>query len=489
MRNRSEQVPNRYGTIKVMEQSNKERIQIMYQIDYSQPVHVHFCGIGGISMSGLAFVLLGRGFTVTGSDSRQSDLTRQLEQKGAVISYPQSAQNITKDIDVMVCTAAIHPDNPEYAAAISMGIPILTRAQLLGQIMDHYTESVAVSGTHGKTTVTSMLSCILLSADVDPTISVGGILKEIGGNIRVGHSSHFITEACEYTNSFLSLKPKYGLILNIDADHLDFFKDLEDIRRSFHRFAQNILPGGVLIMNSGIPHPEEITDGINAKVITYGEDIADYVPFDVSYDDTGSGTFHVRHDGRDLGAFTLHVPGAHNVSNAVCAIAAADQMGISMEDCRKGLDAFHGADRRFQVKGKLKNGATVIDDYAHHPTEIRATLEAARNYPHKKIWCVFQPHTYTRTKALMDEFAGALCQADEVVLAPIYAARETDTLGISSDTLRQQIAGLGTSARYFPDFDQIEAFLLSHVREGDLIITTGAGDIVRVGEALLEKER
>ena len=457
----------------------------MYQIDYRNPVHVHFCGIGGISMSGLASVLLGRGFTVTGSDSKLSELTDLLEKQGAKIFSPQCAENITPDIDVMVCTAAIHPDNPEYAAALSSGIPILTRAQLLGQIMDHYEDSVAISGTHGKTTVTSMISCILLSADLDPTISVGGILKEIGGNIRVGRSGHFVTEACEYTNSFLSLKPKIGIILNIDADHLDFFKDLDDIRHSFHRFAQNIRPGGTLILNAAIPHPEEITEDIRANVITYGRKDADYYASDITFDEFGAGSFHVFRRGEDLGTFMLHVPGKHNVSNAVCAIAAADRMGISMEHCRRGLDEFHGADRRFQIKGKLKSGATVIDDYAHHPTEIRATLEAAGNYPHKKIWCVFQPHTYTRTKALMNGFADALSIADEVVLAPIYAARETDNLGISSDTLRQNIANRGTDAWYFPTFERIEEFLLPRASEGDLIITIGAGDIVRVGEELL----
>ena len=460
----------------------------MYQIDYKNPVHVYFCGIGGISMSGLALVLLGRNFTVSGSDSKLSELTSLLEEHGAKVFCPQSAENITDDIDVMVCTAAIHPDNPEYAAALSAGIPILTRAQLLGQIMEHYENSVAVSGTHGKTTVTSMLSCILLSADMDPTISVGGILKEIGGNIRVGRSENFITEACEYTNSFLSLKPKVGIILNIDADHLDFFKDLDDIRRSFHRFAQNIREGGTLILNGNIAHPEEITEGISAEVVTYGAGGADYTASDITYNEFGAGSFHVRRRGEDLGSFSLHVPGKHNVSNAVCAIAAADRMGISMEDCRKGLDAFHGADRRFQIKGKLKSGATVIDDYAHHPTEIRATLEAAGNYPHKKIWCVFQPHTYTRTKALMNGFADALCMADEVVLAPIYAARETDNLGISSDTLRQNIANRGTDAWYFPSFERIEDFLLTRAGEGDLVITVGAGDVVRVGEELLAKD-
>ena len=460
----------------------------MYQIDFNKPVHVYFCGIGGISMSGLAAVLLKEGFTVTGSDAKQSPLTDLLTEQGARISCPQKAENIPADADVMVYTAAIHHDNPEYTRAVELGIPMLTRAQLLGQVMANYNNSVAVAGTHGKTTTTSMLSCILLEAGKDPTISVGGILKEIGGNIRVGNSENFIAEACEYTNSFLSLKPRYGLILNIDADHLDFFKDLDDIRNSFHRFAKNVRSDGTLIINGNIPRLNEITDGIDASVITYGTPESDYWPAEISYDEFGIGTFSVMRRGRDLGRFKLRVPGEHNISNAVCAIAAADLMGASMDECRRGLLEFRGADRRFQIKGKLKCGATVIDDYAHHPTEIRATLKAARNYPHNRIWCVFQPHTYTRTKALMSGFADALSLADEVVLAPIYAARETDNLGISSDTLRQNIANLGTDAYYLPSFAQIEDFLRKRVTEGDLLITMGAGDVVTVGEELLASE-
>ncbi len=459
----------------------------MYQIDYEHPVHVHFCGIGGISMSGLASVLMKEGFTVSGSDSRKSGLTALLSGKGAVISFPQKKENITDDIDVFVYSAAIHPDNPEFQEASSRQIPMLTRAQLLGEIMENYSNSVAVAGTHGKTTTTSMLSCILLQADLDPTISVGGILQEIGGNIRLGSSSNFITEACEYTNSFLSLYPKIGLVLNVDADHLDFFKDLDDIRHSFHLFAKNIRKDGTLIISAQVPRLDEITKGIDADVVTFGEEGADYYPSGITFDRFGLGSFTVYHKDQELGRFSLRVPGIHNIWNAVCAIAAADLMGVSMEDCKEGLLAFHGADRRFQIRGTLACGATVIDDYAHHPTEIRATLEAAANYPHKKVWCVFQPHTYTRTKALLPDFAKALTLADEVVLAPIYAARETDDLGISSDTLRGLIEELGTKAHYFLTFEEIENFLASHVAGGDLLITMGAGDVVKVGEEMLSK--
>lgn len=460
----------------------------MYKIDFTHPCHIHFIGIGGISMSGLAAVLNKEGFKVTGSDSRKSKLTEQLEQRGVRIEYPQKADNIHPDFDVVVYTAAIHPDNPEFSEAVRQKKPMLTRAQLLGQIMDNYKNSIAISGTHGKTTTTSMLSCIQLQAGLDPTISVGGILKEIDGNIRLGDSDNFITEACEYTNSFLSLYPKIGLILNIDADHLDFFKDLDDIRRSFHHFASNIRKDGCLVINGAIPRLSEITDGIGAKIVTYGTPDSDYYPADISYDEHGIGSFSVMHEGKKLGHFRLEIPGEHNILNATAAVAVSDLCGISMDDVREGLLSFGGADRRFQIKGQWK-GATVIDDYAHHPTEIKATLKAAGNYPHNKIWCIFQPHTYTRTKALMNDFAEALTMADTVVLADIYVAREKDNLGISSDTLRQNIANLGTDAYYFPSFAQIEDFLSENVAEGDLVITMGAGDIVKVGEDLLRQEK
>ncbi len=458
----------------------------MYQINFSRPVSVHFIGIGGISMSGLAAILLKEGFRVSGSDAKESDLTRWLENKGARITYGQSASNINSSQDVVVYTAAIHPDNPEFAAAREAGIPMLTRAQLLGEIMQNYDTPIAVSGTHGKTTTTSMLSHIMLAADMDPTISVGGILKAIHGNIRVGNSQNFITEACEYTNSFLSLAPKISLILNIDADHLDFFKDLEDIRHSFRQFAEKLPQDGVLIINGAIPNLEEITGGLRCRVITYGTAGDDYYPANITYNDLGFGSFDLMHGGVCLGHFDLMVPGEHNVSNAVAALAAADLLHVEYQAMYQGLCSFTGTDRRFERKGEV-NGVTIIDDYAHHPTEIRATLKAARHYPHNTLWCVFQPHTYTRTKALLDEFASALTLADKVILADIYAARETDTLGISSKTLQEKILALGGEAYYFPSFEEIETFLKEHCVHGDLLITMGAGDVVTVGEHLLSE--
>ncbi len=457
----------------------------MYEIDFNRPEHVHFIGIGGISMSGLAEILMEEGFKVSGSDSHQSELTEHLEAKGAQIFYGQKRSNIKEGIDVAVYTAAVHPDNPEFIAAKERQIPMLTRAELLGQIMRNYDHAVGISGTHGKTTTTSMVTEILLEADRDPTISVGGILSSIGGNIRVGGSNLFVTEACEYTNSFLSFFPTMEIILNVEEDHLDFFKDIQEIRQSFHRFAQILPPHGVLIINRDIHHFETIVDNLACKIVTCGKHRdSDYQAENIRYDEMARASFRLLVNGERVAEITLGVPGEHNVYNALAAIALCRELDVDMEDIRKGLKRFSGTNRRFEKKGEI-GGVTIIDDYAHHPREIEATLDTAKNYPHKKLWCVFQPHTYTRTKAFLDRFAEALSKADEVVLADIYAARETDNLGISSADIAERIEKLGTRAHYFQSFDEIETFLLEHCVHGDLLITMGAGDIVNVGEKLL----
>ena len=332
-----------------------------------------------------------------------------------------------------------------------------------------------------------MLTEILLAAEKNPTISVGGILHSIGGNIRVGGPELFVTEACEYTNSFLSFFPTMEIILNIEADHLDFFKDLDDIRHSFRLFAQKLDEKGLLIINRDIKNYEEICGGLPCKVVTFGHSAeSDYSAAEITYDAFARPAFTVMEQGKKAGTITLGVPGEHNVYNALAAIAAAKALAIPDEAIAEGLLHFTGTDRRFEKKGEL-NGITIIDDYAHHPQEITATLKAAKNYPHKKLWCVFQPHTYTRTKAFLDEFAEALSAADAVVLADIYAARETDTLGISSADIASRIEKLGSEVHYFPSFEEIEAFLLKNCSTGDLLITMGAGDIVKVGEKLLNK--
>ncbi len=363
----------------------------------------------------------------------------------------------------------------------------------MGQIMQNYKTPIAISGTHGKTTTTSMVSEVLLAADTDPTLSIGGMLKTIGGNIRVGGSDYFVAEACEYTNSFLSLSPKIGIILNIEEDHLDFFKDINDIRASFHRFAMLLPESGCLIINGEIPNFREITEGTVCRVITCSSSekcsdgtCADYYGYITDYDDFGHPSF-LLHDTNGMSdKFTLSVPGSHNVSNALAAIALADLLGIERAVTVKALHDFTGTDRRFEYKGCV-GGVTIIDDYAHHPSEITATLKAAANYPHKTLWCVFQPHTFTRTKAFMGDFAKALSLADKIVLADIYAARETDNLGISSRTLQHEIEALVHECYYFPSFEEIENFLMKNCINGDLLITMGAGDVLKIGENLLKK--
>ena len=458
----------------------------MYEIDFKKPQHVHFIGIGGISMSGLAEILLKENFTISGSDSKPSALTEHLINLGATVFYPQKAENVIDGIDVVVYTAAIHEDNPEFVEVKRQGLPMLTRAQLLGQLMRNYETPIAISGTHGKTTTTSMLSHILLAAEKDPTISVGGILKAIGGNIRVGDSGVFVTEACEYTNSFLDFFPQIAIILNVEEDHMDFFKDIHEIRSSFHRFAALIPEGGALIINKNIEEMQTITDELSCKVITYSEvQSADYSASNITFDDFGNASFDLIKYGEYAGRITLAVAGNHNVSNALSTIAVADQLEIPLDTIKKGLLSFTGTDRRFQYKGE-RNGVTIIDDYAHHPTEIKATLTSARNYPHKEIWCIFQPHTYTRTKAFFHEFAEALSLADHVILADIYAARETDTLGMSSEALAEEIKKLGTDAYYLESFEAIKNFALKKCIHGDVLITMGAGDVVNIGELLLK---
>ncbi len=457
----------------------------MYTIDFKKPVHIHFIGIGGISMSGLAEILLDRNFTISGSDMKASDITEHLISAGAHIEIGQKASNITDDIDLVVYTAAIHEDNPEFAAAKAGGLPMISRAELLGQIMKNYLRSIAVAGTHGKTTTTSMLTHILLQGDLDPTVSVGGMLDRIGGNIRIGQSDVFLTEACEYTNSFLSFYPLYSIILNVEEDHMDFFKDLDDIKHSFRIFASQTAPDGLIIINGDMPHTQEILSGLSRRFVTFGLDPSnDYSAEDIAFDDQGNGSYTLIVHGKRRAHVTLGVKGVHNIMNSMAAIACAADIGMPMEQILAGIASFGGTHRRFEYKGRLGN-VTVIDDYAHHPTEIKATLTAASDYPHDELWLVFQPHTYTRTLAFLPQFAEVLTLADHVVLADIYAAREPDNGLVSSMDLFRLLKDAGTDVYYFPSFEEIEDFLSDHVKGHDLLITMGAGDVVKIGEDML----
>lgn len=459
----------------------------MYTIDFNKKIHVYFCGIGGISMSGLAEILLDAGFTVSGSDRTASELTDRLSKNGITVYIGQTETNVTSDIDVFVYTAAISQDHAEYKKALELNIPMLTRAELLGQLMKNYKMPVAIAGTHGKTTVTSMLSDILLTAEKDPTLSIGGILKTIDSNIRIGHSDYFVTEACEYTNSYHSFFPMASVILNVEADHLDFFKDIDDIRASFNKFACLTPKEGVVVIGGDIPHKEDVLKNVEASIITFGKDSSSmYYPSDIRVDESGISHFIINSPNYSPMEFTLRVPGMHNILNAVAAVCMADFLNIERTDSIKALGLFGGAKRRFEYKGTL-NGVTIIDDYAHHPSEIEATLTSAKTLPHNKLWVAFQPHTYTRTIALFDDFAEKLSLADAVILAEIYAAREQNTTNLSSESLREKIASTGKECYFFSDFEQIKQFIKNNCEQNDMLITMGAGNIVNVGEELLSE--
>lgn len=457
----------------------------MYKINFKEPIHVHFIGIGGISMSGLAEILLNEHFKVSGSDSQETALTQHLVRKGATLYYGQVAENITDSIDLVVYTAAIKEDNPEFKEVITRGIPTLSRAQFLGQLMSNYKTPIAVSGTHGKTTTTSMVSHILLEGDLDPTISVGGILQSIGGNIRVGNSDTFITEACEYTNSFLNFAPMISIILNVEEDHMDYFKDIHEIRQSFHNFAKVLPSQGHLIVNGEIPELNEIINGLDCNILTYGlGDGYDYCARNVSYNDAGQTEFDFYKGQELISHINLSVAGEHNVSNALSAIAVGELLELPLDIIKTGILSFKGTDRRYEYKGTFDE-VTVIDDYAHHPTEIDATLNAIKHYPHKDLWVVFQPHTYTRTKAFFEEFAQSLSIIPHLILTDIYAAREYDDLGVSSEMLAHRIKELGCDVIHMSDFEQIEKHLKNNCNSGDLLITMGAGNVLEIGEKLL----
>ncbi len=448
--------------------------------------HVHLIGIGGISMSGLAEILKMKGFTVSGSDLKHTSITERLRQNDIKVYIGHSAENV-KDADLVVYTAAVKEDNPELIETKRQGIPTIDRASLLGQIMESYKYSVGIAGTHGKTTTTSMLSIILDKAGLDPTILVGGELDAIGGNVRIGRSPYFVTEACEYVGSFLKSRPYMAVILNIDMDHVDYFKDIEHVYETFLEYARLVPETGYLIGCNDDPRVKRIMGEVRCRTVSFGlEPGADWNAWDIGYDEMGCASFDMIRHGLSIGKCMLKIPGRHNILNALAAAAAASTIGVPDDTIVGSLLDFKGTHRRFEVKGRTEKGAVVIDDYAHHPTEIKATIKAALNYPHKQIWCVFQPHTYTRTKKLFNEFTEAFWGIDHLVLADIYAARETNTEGIHSKDLADTIRRKGMDCVYIDGFDGIAGYLKDNAQAGDLVMTMGAGDIFRVADAIIE---
>ncbi len=443
---------------------------------------VHLAGIGGVSMCPLAEVLAGMGLQVQGSDMSESDTVRQLRAQGIPVTVGHSAENL-KDCALVIRTAAIHDDNPEIAGAIARGIPVYERAQAWGAIMQHYQNAVCISGTHGKTTTTSMATHIFMAAQADPTVMIGGTLPLLHSGYRVGRGDTIILESCEYCNSFLNFFPTVAVILNVEADHLDFFKDLADIEHSFHAFADLVPQRGYIISNADDPGAREAVKGLSHPVFTFGiaDPDADCTAHNVAFHD-GCPTFDVVIHGETYAHVELHIAGRHNILNSLAAASAAYVLGIPGSAVEEGLATFHGAGRRFERKGTF-HGADVFDDYAHHPAELHALLTTAQSMGYERVICAFQPHTYTRTKALFDDFVRELQLPDVTILAEIYAAREKNDIGISSQDLAAKIPG----AVYCSTLDQVADQLAKLARPGDLILTVGAGDIFRAGEKLLER--
>ena len=449
---------------------------------------IHFIGIGGISMSALAEICLNKGYDVSGSDMSKSTMTDKLASQGAKIYIGQKKENIVDGLDMVVYTAAIHPDNEELMAAKEKNILTINRAAFLGQIMREYKNSIAVAGTHGKTSTTSMLSTIFGCADLDPTILVGGNLKSIGGNVKIGNSENFITEACEYTDSFLNFNPKIAIVLNIEADHLDYFSGIEEIKASFNKFGKLLPKDGHFVINGDSANTDGILHDVKATVIKYGkEDFNDVIIKNIEFDDNGFGSFDLSYFGKDLGRFQLSVPGLHNIYNATSAIIVSIVSGIDVDAVKDGIVKYTGVGRRFETKGNYK-GALVVDDYAHHPTELKATLAAAKKLKKSTLWCVFQPHTYSRTKSLLNEFGEAFYAADKVIITDIYAAREDNPGDIHSKDLAEKLYHNNVNVKYISKFEDIVEYLKENIGPNDLLITAGAGPVYQVGELLLKEQ-
>lgn len=455
-------------------------------ISLSNVKNVHFVGIGGISMSGLAQILLESGYTVTGSDINDSNIIDKLRKNGALVSMPHNPKNV-ENAALVVYTAAVKQDNCEIVRAKELGIPIIDRAEFLGLIMKNCSYGIAISGSHGKTTTTSMVSIIWKNAGLDPTILIGGEIEAIDGNVKVGKSKYFITEACEYYESFLKFYPFVAAVLNVEKDHLDYFKDIEHILAAFRKFAKLVPRDGSLVLCSDNENALSLAKEADCNILTFGiRNKADFSAKDIRYDNLGHPTFRVEYRGTDLGTFSLNIPGEHNVLNALASIAIAHNAGIALDIVRKSLKEFKGTYRRFDIKG-TRNNITIVDDYAHHPTEIRATLHAAKQYPHQKIWCIFQPHTYTRTKTLFDEFSEAFYDADNVIITDIYAAREKDTGLVNPSELVSSINKYSANAVYNSDFKNIADFVAHEAKPGDLVFTMGAGDVFKLGPMILSE--
>lgn len=446
---------------------------------------IHMIGIGGVSMSGIAEILLNWGFKVSGSNNCSNDLISKLIASGISVKIGHDASNI-EDADIVVYTAAISNDNPELLYAKELGIPTIERADFLGELTRCFENTITIAGTHGKTTTTSMVSLCFLEALLDPTIQVGATLPEINGNYLVGNSEYFIIEACEYVESFLKFSPKSEIILNIDNDHLDYFKNFQNIKNAFSKYVKLLPNDGLLIVNGDDSNCLDLFQYTNAKCLSYGisNKNTDFFAVNITFDKNGCAEFDVYTKNTLLDRFKLSVPGMHNVLNSLGCIALCTEYGISKEHIKTALLKFKGACRRFEFKGNI-NGAEIYDDYGHHPTEILATAKALMAKKYNKSWVIFQPHTYSRTYSLLDDFAKVLLNFDNVIIVDIYAAREKNIYGITSEDLVNKIRSSGKEALYIPNFDDCVSYLKEHVNSDDIVLTLGAGTITNLGPMLI----
>lgn len=454
-------------------------------IDLSNVRHIHFVGIGGIMMSGIAEILLSRSYIVTGSDRDRSTMTEHLKTKDIKINIGHHADNVI-GADLVVYTSAVSEDNIELKKAKELEIPTVSRAEMIGLLMPEYATSIAVAGAHGKTTTTSMISTILNESNDDPTVLIGGISTNLGGNVQVGDTSVLLVEACEYKENFLHFKHNVGLILNIDEDHLDYFEDLDHIISAFIKFAQNIPETGMLIVNIDDYNAKKIVSHVTCEVTTFGINTqCDYQARNITFDDEGHSKFDVYKNDDLYGSFHLKFPGQHNIYNALAAIVTAITLEMPVGDISAAVKQYAGTKRRFEVLGHY-NEAVVIDDYAHHPSEIKATLTAAKKLPGQKVVCIFQPHTFTRTQDLLLQFSSAFNEADSVIVTDIYAAREIDHGTIHSRDLVSEIAKENNRVKYIETFEEIVDFIKATAQPEDIILTLGAGNIRQVGESIIK---
>ena len=452
-----------------------------FELNLEKGAHIHFIGIGGISMSGLAMLMIDRGYTVTGSDRGESHIIKHLQKKGAKVFIGHDGANVD-GAELVVHTAAVHDDNPEMIRARELGICVIDRAEFLGAVMKQYKNAVGVSGTHGKTTTTGMLTYALLENDTDPTVSIGGELDVIDGNFRIGASDYFLTEACEYTNSFLKFYPRVDLITNIEEDHLDFFSGIEEIRESFRNFAC-LAKDGFVIANGEDENVRIALDSIENK-LTYGLNPGnDFYAGSIKYEN-GYPVFDVLYKDEPVCSIALNVPGEHNILNALATVAVCVVMGLDPKKAALGIGKFCGTKRRFEKKGMCKE-AVVIDDYAHHPTEIKATIKAASAVSHNRICCIFQPHTYTRTKTLWNDFVNSFYGVDKLILTDIYAARELPDGETTSEKLAEAIKETGMDVVYIEKFEDIAEYVKSYAEKGDIIFTMGAGTVTDISKYLI----